>query len=340
MDKKSTSEQLFFDRLKDLHQQNVVPDKYYRIILQFYDCFKLSMRQAGRPLESITSTFLLFLELVRDQFEHPYLFEPYHQKIRHPIDYYQFSLDFIRPLIDFSRSSVKGLDVLDEIERQRSRGENVVFLANHQTETDPQAIAILLQKTHPDLAASMIYVAGERVVTDPVAIPFSMGCDLLCVYSKRYIDHPPELKLDKQLHNKNTMELMSRLLQEGGKAIYVAPSGGRDRKNTEGEVEVAPFDPQSIEMFYLMAQKAKTPTHFYPLSLDTYDLLPPPETIQKELGETRSAKYCTIHLFFAPEFNMEQFEGAYEKDKRKRREIRAYAIWNLVKKNFLTLRGA
>ncbi len=340
MDKKSTSEQHFFDRLKDLHQQNVVPDKYYRIILQFYDCFKVAMKQADRPLESVTSTFLLFLELVRDQFEHPYLFEPYHRKIRHPIDYYQFSLDFIRPLIDFSRSSVKGLDVLDEIERQRGRGENVIFLANHQTETDPQAIAILLQKTHPDLAASMIYVAGERVVTDPVAIPFSMGCDLLCVYSKRYIDYPPELKLDKQLHNKNTMELMSRLLQEGGKAIYVAPSGGRDRKNTEGEVEVAPFDPQSIEMFYLMAQKAKTPTHFYPLSLDTYDLLPPPETIQKELGETRSAKYCPIHLFFAPEFNMEQFDGAHEKDKRKRREIRAYAIWNIVKKNFHTLRGA
>ncbi len=339
MDKKSISEQVFFDQLEDLHKRHVIPDKYYRIILQFYDCFKMAIEQARQPLESVISTFLLFLKLVRDQFEHPYSFEPYHQKIRQPIDYYQFSLDFIRPLIDFSRSTVQGLDVLDEIEHQRSCGENIVFLANHQTETDPQAIAILLQKTHPRLAESMIYVAGERVVTDPIAIPFSMGCDLLCVYSKRYIDHPPELKLEKQLHNKNTMELMCRLLQEGGKAIYVAPSGGRDRKNAEGRVEVAPFDPQSVEMFYLMAQKAKTPTHFYPLSLDTYDLLPPPDTIQKELGEKRPAKYCPIHLLFAPEFDMERFEGFQEKDKRKRREMRAYAIWNLVKNNFLTLRG-
>ena len=36
-----------------------------------------------------------------------------------------------------------------------------------------------------------------------------------------------------------------------------------------------------------MARKAKTPTHFYPLTLATYELLPPPETIQMELGETR-----------------------------------------------------
>jgi glycerol-3-phosphate O-acyltransferase len=340
MDKKSISEQFFFDQLNDLCRRGVIPDKYYHIILQFYDCFKAAIEQAGRPLESIISTFLFFLELVKEQFERPYSFEPYHRKIRHPIDYYQFSLDFIRPLIDFPRSSVKGLETLDEIEKQRARGENVIFLANHQTETDPQAIAILLQKTHPNLAESMIYVAGERVVTDPIAIPFSMGCDLLCVYSKRYIDHPPELKLDKQLHNKNTMELMSRLLQEGGKAIYVAPSGGRDRKNAQGIVEVAHFDPQSIEMFYLMAQKSKTPTHFYPLSLDTYDLLPPPETIQKELGETRPAKFCPIHLFFASEFQMEHFEVRLEKDKRKRREMRAYAIWSLVKQNYLTLRGA
>ncbi|MCC6128108.1 MAG: 1-acyl-sn-glycerol-3-phosphate acyltransferase [Chlamydiae bacterium] len=295
------------------------------------------MHEAHRPLDTILSNFLPFLELVREQFVHPYLFEPYHRKIRHPIDYYRFSLNFIKPLIDFSRSSVRGLDILDKIEAERAKGENVIFLANHQTETDPQAIAILLEKTHPKLAESIIYVAGERVVTDPIAIPFSMGCDLLCVYSKKYIDYPPEQKMEKQLHNKNTMELMSRLLQEGGKAIYVAPSGGRDRKNKRGIVEVAPFDPQSIEMFYLMAKKSKTPTHFYPLALSTYDLLPPPDIVQRELGEERSAKYCPIHLSFAPEFSMQHFTGADEKDKIKRREMRACAIWELVNQHYSSI---
>jgi glycerol-3-phosphate O-acyltransferase len=161
-----------------------------------------------------------------------------------------------------------------------------------------------------------------------------MGCDLLCIYSKRYIDHPPELKAQKQLHNKNTMELMSRLLKEGGKIIYVAPSGGRDRRNEEGAVEVAPFDPQSIEMFYLMARKAKTPTHFYPLTLSTYALLPPPETVQKELGEMRIAKRSPIHIAFASEFDMEKFPGFEENEKKIRRKARADAIWNIVNRNY------
>lgn len=256
----------------------------------------------------------------------------------HPFDYYKFSLDFIRPLIDLSHSTVLGIDVLAKIDRELKKNENVILLANHQTETDPQAIAILLEKTHPHIGEKIIYVAGERVVTDPLAIPFSMGCDLLCIYSKRYIDHPPELKAQKQLHNKNTMELMSRLLKEGGKIIYVAPSGGRDRRGPQGDVEVAPFDPASIEMFYLMARKAKTPTHFYPFTLATYDLLPPPETVQKELGEARVAKRSPIHIAFSPEFDMEIFPGSEENEKTIRRKARADAIWNLVNSYYQRLK--
>ena len=43
---------------------------------------------------------------------------------------------------------------------------------------------------------------------------------------------------------------MERLLAEGGKCIYVAPSGGRDRPNAQGEIQPNAFDPQSIELFY------------------------------------------------------------------------------------------
>src|SRR5579872_1607182 len=268
---------------------DALPKKYEKILAQFFKCYRAVIGDDDSMLR-------LFIQLVQNQLKHPFTFEPYHQKVRHPIDYYQFGLDFIRPLIDIAHSTVQGGGILDQIDQQLKRKENVVLLANHQTETDPQAISILLEKTHPHIGEKIIYVAGERVVTDPLAVPFSMGCDLLCIYSKRYIDHPPELKAQKQLHNKNTMELMCRLLQEGGKIIYVAPSGGRDRRGEHGEIEVAPFDPASIEMFILMARKAKTPTHFYPFTLSTYDLLPPPETIQKELGEARLAKRCPIQI--------------------------------------------
>jgi glycerol-3-phosphate O-acyltransferase len=335
MAKELISEKQLLAKVKELEQK--IPEKFRKILILFFDCYNEAVHAAGHPSDKALKTLLLFLDLVEEQFEHPFDFEPYHKKVRKPVDYYAFSLDFIRPFIDMQKSRAVGLEHLDAIAKQLKRKENVVLLANHQTETDPQVIAILLEKKYPEIAEKIIYVAGERVVTDPLAIPFSMGCDLLCIYSKRYIDHPPELKAKKQLHNKSTMGLMSSLLKEGGKIIYVAPSGGRDRRNSDGVVEVAPFDPPSIEMFYLMAKKAKTPTHFYPFSLDTYDVMPPPDTIQKELGEARYAKRSSVHLAFAPEFDMDHFPGSDQNDKILRRQARADAIWNVVDANYQTL---
>lgn len=338
MDKRSTPESAkVAEEMNRLFKSHALPEKYRENIIGFYNQVKRALERANRPQGTFEDTYLQFLALIAEQCKNPFVFQPYHVKVREPIDYFRFSIDFIRPLIDRERSKVFGLEIADEIEEHLKRGENAILLANHQTEPDPQAIAILLETTHPRLADEIIIVAGERVLTDPLAVPFSMGCNLLCIYSKRYIDHPPELKAKKQLHNKHTMEKMSRLLAEGGKAIYIAPSGGRDRKNADGVVEVAPFDPQSIEMLNLMARKSKRPTHFYPFTLSTYNLMPPPDTIQIELGESRKANFTPVYLSFAPEFDMDSF--AEESDKVLRRKQRADAIWSIVDAEYRRLSG-
>ncbi len=320
----------FFSRLDEYAKKGWIPEKFQKILGEFYSNYKRELDNHGLDIEKQTPLFTTYLELIRKQIESPYPFEPYHKQICAPFDYYTFGIDFLRPLIDMNHSSLVGLKELDQIAQQLKKGDNVILFANHQIEADPQAISILLEKSHPEIGKQMIFVAGDRVVTDPLAVPFSLGRNLLCIYSKRYIDHPPEQKLQKQLHNKRTMELMSELLSMGGKVIYVAPSGGRDRPNAEGIVEVAKFDPQSIEMFYLMAKKAAHPTHFYPLALATYDLLPPPETIQVELGETRRTKRGGIHLACGAEIEMENFSDTDYKDKHSRREARADFIWSQV----------
>ncbi len=69
-------------------------------------------------------------------------------------------------------------------------------------------------------------------------------------------------------------------MKEGGCALWVAPSGGRDRRNVEtGEVPIADFDSKTLDMFRLMGNKSKVPTHYFPLAMVTYDLCPPPDTI-------------------------------------------------------------
>lgn len=323
------------EKIRTLISSGHVPEKYEKILEGFLESYQSVIASHNKNLSDCLPSFELFLSLIEKQFQNPYIFEPYHECIRKPIDYYQFGLDFLRPLVDLPHSTVKGLDNLKKIVAQLEKKGNVILFANHQIEADPQAISVLLEGYEPTFAEKLIFVAGTRVTTDPLAIPFSMGRNLLCIHSKKYIDTPPEQKHEKQLYNKRTMELMSQLLSEGGHVIYVAPSGGRDRSNAEGEVELAPFDPPSIEMFYLMTQRAKQKTHFYTLALSTYHLLPPPETTDTEIGETRITHGGAIHLAFGPEVNMENIPNLSEEpDKHEKRKIRAEFLWRQVKDDY------
>lgn len=283
------------------------------------------------PLDVCKRIFNQLVSLVEKNQVDPYQFAIYHRAIREPFDYYQFGLDFIKPLINFSESKVLGLPNIDEIVGSLTKGENVILLANHQTEPDPQIINLMLKDKYPHFVSKMIFVAGHRVIEDPLAIPLSMGCNLLCIYSKKHIDFPPEDKAKKISHNQRTMKKMVELLNEGGKCIYVAPSGGRDRPDAQGQIKPAPFDPDSIEMFYLMAQRAKRPTQFYPLSLKTFDIMPPPPQVEKALGERRIANYAPVFLHFGEKIEMEK---GLAQDKKERRQQRAQNISFIINQNY------
>lgn len=255
--------------------KGTIPERALRILWGFIEGYEQELLSNGVDIETVFPNIELFTSLVEKQILTPYQFPSYHRHIRNPIDYFQFGKDFIRPLIKKKESTVTGIKNLIAIDKAIKEGENVILFANHQIEADPQVLSVMLEKDFPFLSENMIYVAGERVLIDPLAAPFSMGCNLLCIYSKKYIDTPPEKKHQKQTHNQRTMEQMRTLLNEGGKCIYVAPSGGRDRPGHKKIVEVAPFDPQSIEMFHLIARKSDKKVNFYPLSLATYPIMPP-----------------------------------------------------------------
>ncbi len=305
-----------------------IPQKYQQILNEVGTTYRAIVAQAGEPPETADRLLKTFLQLVGEQVRTPFVFEPFHRQVTAPFDYYTFGVEFLRPMMDKSRSTLSGVEHLRRLAAQLAAGDNVIFLANHQTEGDPQAISVMLEDEFPSIGKEMIFVAGERVTTDPLTAPFSIGRNLLCIHSKRHIDHPPEQRAAKQLHNRKALEKMTELLSEGGHAIYVAPSGGRDRMNAEGVVEVAPFDAQSVEMFFLMAQRASRPTHFYPMAMATYHFMPPPDTVQVEIGEARRLKRVPIHLAVGAECDMDQFQ---QDDRHERRAARAEAAWRAVK---------
>jgi len=314
-----------------LLQKRPLSDPLKKLFKEFFSAYLRTVTENNGSTESCNAIFSRYLELAERQLNRPYRFKPYHEMDREPFDYHQYGLDFIRPLVLFERSTVRGREALKRIQAQLAAGENAILFANHQTEPDPQIITLLLEEEgYPRLGEEMIFVAGHRVTTDPLAVPFSRGCNLLCIYSKKHVEHPPEEKETKLLHNKKTMLKMAELLSGGGKCIYMAPSGGRDRADENGKVEPSPFDPASVEMFRLMAKQSGTPTHFYPLALATYDLLPPPQKVEKELGEPRLPKRCPVHLYFGDEIEMERIPKAEGLGRRELREARSAHIFSLV----------
>jgi glycerol-3-phosphate O-acyltransferase len=321
----------FETTIEALCQAKKMPALLQKTFFGFCAAYRVACEHAGVDANSLVPVFTTFLDCVQKQLQTPFSFSPYHQAVRSPIDYYTMGLEFVRPLIDYEHSMLLGKNSLEAIDRSCQAGDNVILLSNHQTEIDPQIISLLIEKEHPKLAEKMIFVAGHRVTTDPLAVPLSLGRDLICIYSKRHIDSPPEKKAEKISHNQKAMKQLEELLTKGGNCIYIAPSGGRDRLNANGVAEVAPFDPQSIELFYLLAQKSLITTHFYTLALSTYQLLPPPDTILTDIGETRHTAFGPAHLVFGERIDMEHIGNCHkELDKKEKRVVRAAAIWQQV----------
>jgi glycerol-3-phosphate O-acyltransferase len=133
------------------------------------------------------------------------------------------------------------------------------------------------------------------------------------------------------------MKRMRELLSEGGRSVYIAPSGGRDRPDENGVFSPDPFDPPSLEMTLLQVKQIHRPTHFYSLALLTHSLLPPPHKVRKELGERREVAYSPVHLAVGDEIDIEHFVGCDHPDKKERRKARAHHIFTKVYNDYCRL---
>jgi len=278
--------------------------------------------------EMLNVTLSIFMDSLTQR--DPYSFEPFHQAVRGPdFDFYSWGNRFFRPLVKYRSSRVDGLENVRKIQSLLANGDNVVLIGNHQTEADPQVLSILLEtEGYGDIAEKTIFVAGHKVTTDPLAIPFSMGRNLLTIFSKKYLESFEDTgyKEAATARNRQTVAEMQRLLTEGGNIFWVAPSGGRDRRDPEiGEFAPANFDASSVGLFNILAkraEKAGAKTHFFPLAMWTHRLVPPPEETVADVGEERRADRAAVGLAFGEEVRPEEvggrkiFPGVIEKQVR------------------------
>lgn len=284
--------------------------------------------------------FFTLLHFLIQHAKHPIDFQPYHQGLP---ELYAFGLDFAMALVDIPRSRLIGQDNLRKAHAWLQQGHNVVFLSNHQSEADPYAIDALFTIVGgfpKDFARKLIFMAGDRVREDPIVVPFSGGRDLLTVYSKKHLNDVPELRATKVAHNRRTIFVTQKLFAAGGKAIWFAPSGGRDRRSPDsGKVEVSPFDPDAIEMMRFTAKKSGTPCHFIPMSLVSYDMLPPPSGVGgADMGEERVVNHIGLSMAVEKEIDFSQIdtEGL---DKLQRRRRVATTVQEIVENGYANIGG-
>ncbi|KAG8634186.1 glycerol-3-phosphate acyltransferase, chloroplastic isoform X2 [Manihot esculenta] len=282
---------------------------------EVYQNYRNAVLQSGIPnaKEIIVSNMAVAMDRMCLDVEDPFVFSPYHKALREPFDYYNFGQNYIRPLVDFRDSYVGNISLFHEVEKQLQQGHNVVLISNHQTEADPAVIALLLEKTNPYIAENLIYVAGDRVITDPLCKPFSMGRNLICVYSKKHMGDDPELIEMKKRANIRSLKEMAGILRDGSQIVWIAPSGGRDRPDPlTGEWYPAPFDTASVDNMRRLADHSGAPGHIYPLALLCYDIMPPPLQVEKEIGERRVISFHGAGLSIAPEIRFSEIAVACE----------------------------
>lgn len=311
----STEEMTIYDEITKQASMALsqAPEGFVQQMNGFLSDYKESNIASKYTADKYKFNLMTFLKTIQQAYKAPHQFQPYHQALREPFDYYSWGNDFLKPMIIMEQSRMLGKDNAEKMLERLKDGENVVILSNHQTEADPQVISVLLEQNGlAELAEKMIFIAGHKVTNDPVCIPFSMGRNLICIHSKKHIKNPPEDMPKKQAQNLESMQAMGALFSQGGHVFWVAPSGGRDRPDEAGEFVVAPFDLKALDMFKMLGMQSRKPLSFYPMAMYSNKLVPPPKDTSSGLGEARSGKRgpVSIHLLD----RMEDLGGLKDKE--------------------------
>ncbi|CAN8303658.1 unnamed protein product [Cochlearia groenlandica] len=295
---------------------------------------------ASRADETVITNMSVAFDRMLLGVENPYTFNPYHKAVREPFDYYLFVHMYIRPLIDFKNSYVGNVSIFSDLEDKLRQGHNIVLISNHQSEADPAVISLLLEAQCPYIGENIKCVAGDRVITDPLCKPFSMGRNLICVYSKKHMNDDPELVDMKRKSNTRSLKEMATLLRSGSQLIWIAPSGGRDRPDAStGEWFPAPFDASSVDNMRRLIEHSGAPAHIYPMALLCYDIMPPPPQVEKDIGEKRLVGFHGTGLSVAPEISFSDVTADC-KNPNEAKEAYSEAMYKSVNEQYKTLTSA
>src|SRR4051812_40748083 len=82
------------------------PSRFAPIFQGFFGAYRAALTDAGLNPAPHDHLLITLVDKLEEQLDCHFTFEPYHEQITAPFDHYQFGVEFLRPLVDASRSSV------------------------------------------------------------------------------------------------------------------------------------------------------------------------------------------------------------------------------------------
>lgn len=129
-------------KLADAQEKYEIPQKYLDIMGGFFTSYMTEVYKSGNDVDYYEKVLTSLFKKVLERAKEPHKFDPFHKAMREPFDYYELGNEFARGVINGKDSPIKGMEVVNKIQEQLKAGDNVVLLANHQSEADPQIFSV------------------------------------------------------------------------------------------------------------------------------------------------------------------------------------------------------
>lgn len=103
-----------------------IPQSFVTLMGSFFDEYTQSCIESNETPENFKKNIFSFLKYVQDAISQPYKFQPFHQAITSPIDYYTFGNNFIKPLIITEQSKLFGEENVKAMVEVLAKGMHVL----------------------------------------------------------------------------------------------------------------------------------------------------------------------------------------------------------------------
>ena len=101
-------------------RQYTIPAAYEPVMQSFFTTYMTEVYKAGKDTDHYEKVLTTLFKQILENMKDPHQFEPYHQAIREPFDYYALGNEFAEGVINADDSCIIGEEYITKMQQQAS----------------------------------------------------------------------------------------------------------------------------------------------------------------------------------------------------------------------------